>query len=149
MIQLKYKHINNTLFVKTVKSLVEVKGLGIKTAYTISKIAYKLDQEMKHASELYNKLLKKYAKLDENGNIIPNTKTVKDGETEKVVIVPGSFDIPEEKQADFMKEADEFMEISFDLPYNKLSLEDLEGSGLSAAELSIISDLINPLESVK
>ena len=150
MITLTYKDINSTDFISTMRQLSGVKGLGIKTAYTIAKVMVKMEQEMKVAGELYTKLIKKYAKLDDKGELIPQTKTLSEkDQADKQVPIPGTFQILPNQEEAFVKEADEFMAISFQLGYNAIPLVELEGSGLSAMQLHIISPIINPLELVK
>lgn len=144
MITLKYETINTPAFSTAIKRLMNCNSLPVKAAYTVAKIASKLEQEVKTASKLYTDLLKKHCELTAEGNLAPQMQTMKDAEGKEISHpIPGSF-VPKEGHMDSLEaEIKEFMAIPFTLDYMPLSLDDLAGAKLSPQDLIDLETIIN------
>lgn len=108
--------------------LREVKGLKSTTAYRIAKIASKAGEEIKLYDEQRTSICEKYAKKDDDGN---------------PVVKNGAYDIPEDSILDFTKEVAELQKEEVTLDANKISLEEIENAGLSAAQLEHIEFILD------
>lgn len=122
-ITITYKDLNSYAFVESFRKLLKANGLGIKTAYELCKISQKLDSEMKIAHELMGKLRAKHFPVAE----------AKSTEGEAA---------PEKNEA-FEKEVGELMNTTVNLSgRRKVTVDELEKSGLSAADLAAISPIL-------
>lgn len=113
---------------QTLAELREVKGLKSTTAYRIAKIASKAGEEIKLYDEQRTSICEKYAKKDDDGN---------------PVVKNGAYDIPEDSILDFTKEVAELQKEEVTLDANKISLEEIENAGLSAAQLEHIEFILD------
>lgn len=113
---------------QTLAELREVKGLKSTTAYRIAKIVNKVGEEVKLYEEQRTAICEKYVKKDDDG--IP-------------VVENGAYDIPEEKLLDFAKEVAELQDEKVALDIKKITLEDIENVGLSAAQLERIEFMLD------
>ncbi len=89
--------------------LASYSAFPTKTAIKIAKIKKALDQESELAQGEFIKILKTYAELDEAGNIKPH-----DG-------VHGTFNVTEEKKAEWLKALKEFESVTFDVNQSRSS----------------------------
>lgn len=135
MIKLTYRDMNNYAFVNAVNNLAEHRGFDTKTAYNIGKIKAFIDRGTRQGRELFTENLKKYADLNEDGSIKyadPND--------------PRSFNIPKEKEADFRRTNEEFLDSYYEIPRFKISVSKLEGAGLSPSDLIALEPILTDLE---
>jgi hypothetical protein len=134
---LKYKHINTPSFVEALAKLGRYDRLkDFKLAYNIAKIIRRFDAESTIAQELFVKLVRQHCKLDENGLIIPA-----DGK-------PGSFEILEGKETEWVQARKDFDEMEFELDCHKIRVEQLDGAPLSPMELVALEPLLIEMEAV-
>lgn len=130
-VTLTYQHVRNEAFVKALAKLARFEGFkDFRVAYSIAKFVRKWEQEAQMAQELYLKLVKQYAKLDEKGNVEP------------VENQPGTFQIPNESVEVWKQAAENFHTISFEIEVKKLPISKLEAVGLSAMELNALEPLL-------
>lgn len=130
MITLKYKEINDGAFQQALKKFTQTTALHPKDAYNVARISDKVGQETRLARELYFKMLKKYAKVDEKGNAI-QTNTAPFFEFAEGV----------DKEA-WAKEYEEFLDITFEIRRNKMAVEDLPANvGLAPADMLALAPL--------
>jgi hypothetical protein len=101
--------------------LVSEKGLAIKTAYWLGKLAKKFSGEITEIEKRRQELVKKYGVEGENKEIR----------------------VPEDKMAEFRGEFEDLLNTEIDFDVKKFTLQELEGAkGLSAKDLMVISYLI-------
>lgn len=137
MIKVPYKLLKSPQFQVALRKISNHPFKSQKSAYNVMRIAKKVDEESKNCQELFTKLLKGFAKLDDKGEFVPV-----DGQ-------PGTYQVPDEKQADFQKAAEEFDELEFTIERYPIKLEELDGVGLSPAELGAVESLLQPEEETK
>lgn len=136
--KLKYSQLRDPQFVGAMRKLSNYPFKVQKTAYDVMRITNKLTQEEKNAQELYVKMLKQHAKLDDKGNFVPRM----DGDKP----VPDTFvidDTSPEKFAAYQKAVEEFGDLEFNLDWRQVTFENLEDCRLTAAELSVLQDIIS------
>lgn len=154
MFKLKFSTTKNSEFIKSFAKVMQYTDYkGTKLAYDIAKIGRKFDEEAKLCHELYIKLLKNYAKLDEKGEFVLREEERMNPKGEKVTIkVPNTYVIIEEKHADgsWEKASTDFDNTEFEIPCAKIKLSDLEGVGLSPLDLLNLENVITetPLAAV-
>lgn len=130
-----YKDLKALDLIAALKKLANYGGFkSIRVTKDIGKIVSKWDREQKEAQELFVKLLKKFAELDEKGNVKPNLEA------------NAPFIIPEEKADEFQKQMDEFDLIEFQIVASPIPLVMLEGVGLTPIDLEALTKLIAPDE---
>lgn len=152
MFKLKFADTKSREFLMAYSKVMQFTGFkDTKVAYNIAKIGRKFDQEAKTCQELYLKLLKGYAKLDEKGEIAPREEESVNAKGEKVMLkVPNTFVILEEKVKDgsWEKALTEFDETEIELHCHKIKLSDLDGAKLSPLDLTVLEPLLSEIEMV-
>jgi hypothetical protein len=130
-----YKDLRNFALQQAIQKLFRYDSFkDVKVIQSISKLGKKLDEAKSESDEVFKKLVKSYAVLDEKGEIKLDTK--------------GAFEVPDEKTAEWsekIKEYDATM-VEFDAP--KLSADKLVKLGcplsaldLTAMEAFLVADL--------
>lgn len=104
------------------------KSLPIKTSYKLAKALLKLEQEINFYKNQYILLLKNYGEVDADGNFVTGAGD--------------SIKIKEGLEEECSKKIFELDSLEFDFPDFELSLDDLEGIELSAAEVAILVPFI-------
>lgn len=130
MFTLTYRDLNNPNFIAGIRQLGQEK-LPLPVSYNLIKIIGRVEKEIKVASELYQKVLKNHAELNEKGEIV-----FKDN-------VPGQYIIPEAKQEAFHAELKEWEKISFEVDRHKLPMHALTGAALAPVILEAIMPVID------
>lgn len=128
-IRLTMKDLNKGGFFEALGKLYHA-DLSPKTAYRVKRIGDKVESELKNGRLLHQNLVKKYAEKDEKGEV-----KLTDGR-------PGTFTIPDAQKEAFQKEQAELFDIAFMLKWDKLYLEELAETKLSASDLAVLSPLI-------
>lgn len=130
--------LNNFAFQQALSKLKTV-PFGAKMAYKISYITDHIERHVKQGREIFSNIAKKFAKLDENGNLIPEMKDDKP--------IPGSFVfLDDEAGENFMKEQVEFMSIEHTIPKHKLTVAELGDAKFAANEISALAPLFSDLD---
>lgn len=109
---------------ETLKKLMDVSMKG-KVAYKLARIAREVDKESQLFSDERNKLIEKYAERDEEGNYKPN----EDGQ---IYIDTKNL----EKVGQFSNELSELLETEIEVNVEKLSLDDLDETGLTPKDFN-------------
>lgn len=138
MIELKYSHVRNPEFQGAFSKLVNVQQLPTKVTCLIAQIKKAFDKEVETAQECFIKLLKNHANLDEKGNFV---ELVVGGAKQ-----PGTYSIPEEKQAQWMEALKEFGETTFNVERRKILMQEISEVKFSAAELIALEPLLSDME---
>lgn len=150
MFKLKFSDTKSREFLMAYSKVMQFTGFkDTKIAYNVAKIGRKFDAEAKICQELFIKLLKNYAKLEENGELAPREDEVINAKSEKVKIkVPNTYQILPEKIEDgsWAKALEEFDASEFEVHCHKIKLADLDGAKLSPLDLTILDPLITELE---
>ncbi len=132
--------LNNHVFMQGLGRLRNM-PLGIKTSYKISYIANHVDRHVKQGREVFMTMAKKFAKLDDDGNLIPETHP------ENGQPLPGTFLFKDdESEKEFQKEHDEFIAMEHVIPKHKLSVEELGDTKFSANDISALGPLFSDLD---
>lgn len=115
-------------------------SLGPKTAYTISYIAEHVDRHVSQGRKIFTDIAKKYAELDEAGNLKPELD-------KNDHPIPGTFlfKSDEDKEA-FEKDQKEFMSIEHEINKRKLSVSELGSSQISANDILALTPLFCDLD---
>lgn len=137
-VKLTYKMIQDRNFVAGLGKLANFGGFkDQKLAYNVAKLIRKWEVEVLTAQELYIKLVKQFAVVDENGNL----KTPEGG-------APGSFEIPDGKDEAFKTARADFEKVELEIPVHKIRLEQLEGVGITPLEMNAMDALLVDMEAV-
>ena len=135
-IKLTYEHFRTPGFHQALAKLMNA-PLPTKAAYSLAKVDRKIRKEMEIAQELFEKIVNKYAKKDEKGEIEPLPDQ------------PGTFQIPKENQEAYKKELDEMHANTIEVDVRQVSLKDLERAQLSARDMSLLDPIITEIEIVE
>jgi hypothetical protein len=136
MLKLNYVLLQNPNFIAVVRKLANYPFRAVKVSYNISRINDKLDQEAKRAQEGFIKLAKAHALLDDKGEFVP----MKDEAGNER---PFTFQIPDENEKAWHEAKVEFDKFEFEIDRYPLKLSELGGCALSAAEIAMITPLID------
>jgi hypothetical protein len=104
-----------------------IKEIPIKTAYMLSKLAQKIEPELKNFQNSNNKLIEKYGQRDENNEIINNNG-----------IVPIILD----KKEDYKKEIEELLNIEIDIDFEPMSIKSLGDIKIAPKDLFVLDRFI-------
>jgi hypothetical protein len=127
---------NKRLDAETIKILNELIELDISAvaAFKLAKIVRELDSIVSIKNEREVATIRKYAKTDDDGNIIEGKNA--EGQT-----IPGTFEIQEGKGEEYSKEMEEFLNAENELPFEKLKIEELNLEKFSAKKVMKIDFL--------
>ncbi len=121
---------NRSLDAEAIKTLNELIELDISAvaAFKLAKIVKELDSIVTIKNEREVALIKKYAKTDEEGNII-------EGKNSEGQIIKGTFEIQEGKGDEYSKEMEELLNLENELAFEKISVEQLNLEKISAKKI--------------
>lgn len=122
MIQIKLGDILNSE--ETLKKLMDVPMKG-KVAYKLARIAREVDKESQLFNDERNKLIEKYAERDEEGNFKPN-------ENGQIYVDVTNL----ERVEQFTNEINELLETEIEVNAEKLSLNDLDETGMTPKDFN-------------
>lgn len=103
----------------------------------IARIVKLIDKYQEEANDVFIKLLKQYAKLDEKGEILASPGK------------PGTYEIKDEVVAEWKEKYKEFCAVEFEIFAKKLNLHDLISAKLSPKDLIALDPLLNQPEEDK
>lgn len=106
-----------------------------KQAYTIKKLADKMQSERNRISEEYKALMLTYAKRDEKGEVIHPEPEDKN-----------SFDVDDAQMGEYKKAETAFGDRVVEFNFPKLSLDSLAALSFSPAEISLLEAVIQDLD---
>lgn len=115
----------------TLAELNNCKGLSSVTAYRIAKNIKLVNEELKVYNDQRIKLLENLANKDEDGKPIIKED---DGMQE--------YDLSRENKTKLQEEVNKLLEEEINMDIKKVSLEQLDGAGLSPAQLSTIEYML-------
>ena len=101
------------------------KQLKSKVAYKLARIAREVDKESQLFNDERNKLIEKYAERDEEGNFKPN-------ENGQIYVDVTNL----EKVEQFSNEINELLETEIEVNAEKLSLNDLDETGMTPKDFN-------------
>lgn len=148
MVKLTFGNFRDDEFAKALSKIMHHTGYkSTKIAADISKLCREFKKELEIVQELFQKALKKHAKLDEKGNFEPQKD--KDGKP-----VRGTYYVEESRLEEWAAALKEFSATDVELQAHPIHLEDLEGVGLSPGDLDVLRFVITesprgPLAPVK
>ncbi len=123
--KVKYDSLTSQPFNQAISKIANHEGFKTtKLAYHVGRIVAVIETAAKKAQAEYLELLKPYAILDEKGKI------------------PMSAKIKPELEDDWKKVVEEFSAQTFKIDKHKLSLEELEGVGLTPNELVALEEIL-------
>lgn len=99
-----------------------------RTAFQVSKILKKLEEELNLFNSTRVELIKKYSKVDENNQIIQDEN--------------GNVQLQEDKLNDFNNEIAELLNTSIEINSGKIKLVDIEDINFTPAEMMALEELI-------
>lgn len=140
MITVTYGHMQEQNFAKAVGKIANFTGYkSTKTTYNVAKIARKLNEEFKLLGTLHLELVKKFAEVDEKGELVnPPDRP------------PGSYRIRDEVKEEWFAACKDFNATEVKIDRDSLSLEDLVGVPLSPMELDALEPLMaKRIENIK
>lgn len=115
----------------TLTDLNYCKGLSSVTAYRIAKNIKLVNEELKVYNDQRIKLLENLANKDEDGKPIIKAEN---GTQE--------YDLTDENKLKLQEEVNKLLEEEINMDIKKVSLEQLDGAGLSPAQLSTIEYML-------
>lgn len=127
---LTYGHLRNDAFMISFFKLAKAPLKTAKAAYSLSRMVRSIETEAKAMNEGWQKLVSEYALKDEEGKPLPV-----EGKPNSVQLNPATLE-------KFHEESEAFYKIQFDAKGVKISVEDIGGDALSAADLITLEDVI-------
>jgi len=135
MFKLKFADIKSREFMQAYLKLINFNEFKeTKVAYNVAKIDRKFQQELKLSQDLYVKLIKQYAVLDDKGEIACRI--------ENETAIPNTYVIDPAKVEAWEVAVKEFDATEFEIPCQKLTLANLEGIQLSPNDFNAIEAMI-------
>ena len=137
MIEMKHGDFIQGPFLQVWPKIATYEGFKMPTIYHVAQMGRKIDKVLKDMNEARLTLIKKYCVMDEKGNIVPR-------KNDKGVFIPNSYDIPEDKAEEFVKEEKAFADISFKIDREPLSVKAMmdQGLKLTAQDLIILAPIL-------
>lgn len=130
MITLTYNQLKSAQFGVAFSKLVTSKEVKtMQTIYKIAKIGKKLSEEERIMMELQQNLVKKFAVLDEAGNIVMDAE--------------GNYNPKPELVEEHKKAMADFWAVTVSVDLPKLDLKELRGIGITAQDLIHLSCLLD------
>jgi len=127
-----YGQIRNPHFLRGIQKLLNCPNFGVKEAYNVARIDRKMRQEAKISDEIFEKTVRKFAVLDEKGNIAP----IEEGK-------PGTYKIKDECMDDWKAAMEEFSEVEFTIESHPITALTAEKAGLTPNEVGALETLLN------
>ena len=134
MLTLTYGHIKDPKFLTAMSKLARAPLKDPKAAYAVNKVIKDMSAKTPQVQEAFLGMLRGYALLDEKGEFVP---TSNDG-----VTVPGTYQIPEDKQEAFGTASAAFNATPLETSARALKLDELVGADLSAVDLDMLTGVI-------
>jgi len=132
MIKVKNRRLDSEAIV-ILNELIEL-DISAVAAFKLAKIVKELDNIVTIKNEREVALIKKYAKVDEEGNII-------EGKNASGEAVPNTFEIKDGEGESFNKEMEELLNFDNELIFEQLSIEELNLDKFSAKKIMKIDFL--------
>lgn len=123
MITLSYKNLRDPQFTNAFYKLALFNAFPTKVSIKVAKLKKAIDAESELAQTEFEKIVKRHAKLDEKGNLLPIKDTV------------GTFEIKEEEMDNWKKSLDEYNSVPFHVEQNPLLYSDLEGVSITPIDI--------------
>lgn len=134
MFLLKYSHLRSPSFHQALRKLANHPFKDVKSLYNVTRIVKLVQQEGKQCDELFLKVLKGYADLDEKGEIKPINPTS-----------PNTFSVPDSKKEEWEKAAKDFHEIEVKFERHKVTPEECVLAGLTANDMVELDPMLSEL----
>lgn len=131
MLTLNYALMRNTTFRQGMDKLLKHEGFRPKLAIHIAKINQGCRDESKIIQEQYEKMVRKYAKQDADGKLLPPEG------------MPGGFEISEENEKEWAKDLAEFNATEFSVDQKRISASLIGETKLTPLELEALEDVID------
>lgn len=132
MVTVKYSAMRVHSFNAGLSKLLNYPRFTPSVALSVVRLIERVEKEREVAQKLYEGIIKKYAKLDDKGELLP-----KDGQ-------PNSFVLREDAtQEQIDKEVEEMGEQTFSIDMRPIALPALEGVGLTPQELMYMASLVD------
>lgn len=133
MIKLNYYNVNSKAFTEALFYLAAQSDFSdFKTTYNVSKIAKKFSEELDAAKDSYAKFITKFLYKDEAGNFVPQQGGM------------SPFKIDPEKESEFLKASQEFMEFEFAIDASPINVKSLGGVKLSPKQVIALEPILDP-----
>lgn len=151
-IELTVDLLNNAGFKNSIRQLCQEK-VSFGTAFSLRNLVKKIDSAHTASQEAYMGIIKEYAEVDGEGNLVPDKykEDVKIGEEVKFKAgddIANSFVIPEDKKEAYVEAMDKFWKEPVELECDKIPLAKLEDIKLSALDIDLIEPVIDIPEDV-
>lgn len=131
-VKIKYSEVSSFEFAQAMQKIAST-PVDNKTACSIRRVAKAVTKVLDDIREEYKvKFIDVYGKKDAEGKIVPPA----DGN-------PTGFEVPDDKQDEFVKAQVDFGNTEATLPVGPLTQADLKDIKLSARELDCLRDLFN------
>lgn len=130
IVSLTHQELRSPLAVPAIMKIKRSTYPSMRTVKKVVGISKALTETMKASQDSFVGLVKAYAKLDDKGEVIESED--------------GSFDVPEEKQAEWRASCATFMTSSttLELPQGKLTLDEVAQVGLTPEDLEAVPFLV-------
>ena len=125
MIEIKLGDVINSMDIMQKLAGVSFNG---KTAFKIARILKKLDDEIKTFNDTRTAIIKKYAEIDENGELVIDDN--------------GNCKLKADTIADFNKELGELLDTTIEVNVDKLKVDDLDAGNFTPSEMIVLEPLI-------
>lgn len=130
VLKIAYENFKNPNFHRGVQKLANHPYPNAKVAYGVMRISKKIEQATVAAQAEFVTLLRKYAKLDDKGDIAP-------------INGPNTFEIRDEVLDEWKAKAAEYEQTVAQIDWGPLKLDDLDGVKLTPMEMGAVSVLLD------
>lgn len=131
MLKVTYENLRDHAFARGMSKLANYPGFkNPQVSYNVAKINKRFLDEAALADELFGKLVKPYAVLDDKGNIAPANG------------VPGTFQVRDEAVEEWKGKLKEFLSMVIEIDRSRISLTDIAECGLTPLELGALEPVL-------
>lgn len=135
MLKVTYENLRDHAFARGMSKLANFSGFKKPAvAYNVAKINLKCMEEAKIADDLFKNLVKKYAKLDDKGEIQPMAGQ------------PGTFEIRDEAVPEWQAALKEFLAHEVEINRERIKFDDVGDAGLSPMEIGALESILLVVE---
>ncbi len=143
MFKLTIGEINKTELAQALQELGAL-SLPVKASWNITRMCKQINKAIMDNRDMYFKIMKEHSVLDENGEMVCQTRTVKGEDGEDVEIdIPQTSVVKEGEQEILDKKMNEFMAIEVEIKSFKIKIAELQGVTLSPRTLTFLEALID------
>lgn len=131
MFKITYGKLRSPVFLQSLSSLYTYDGYNrVSDAYNVKKIVDKINEEVELSNKLYLDMLKKYAELTPEGDLVHPADQ------------PNQYIIPEDKSIEFQDAVKDFEQHTIEMNIEPIPLKIIDSMKLSPAGIGALEGII-------